>query len=296
MDHQWKIVILMDHREFLHSKNEFAPRAQAKINNHFKGKHPIDSINPTYCERCHVISGDYMFVARKFNQAGEVIDERVLDLVVERKSVDDLQGCLIKKSKTCAPLSFFEAQMYKLQQTPGINRIFLMEGDEDKHGENGISRVGNPGEWVLRRKRVKTMRNQIRGDEWKGVRLVCTEDKNHSVQYLVDRMAEFMKEGFDPTKLHLYRTMEEYKAIVNERMKDSTFLEYLRLRKMKGTGDVTAMKEIRNPDGPWDKDFISPACIARDKKYKSNLEDRAEYYVSNNIGKSIFTCSLVEYS
>lgn len=114
MDHQWKIVILMDHREFLHSKNEFAPRAQAKINNHFKGKHAIDSINPTYCERCHVISGDYMFVARKFNQAGEVTDERVLDLVVERKSVDDLQGCLIKKSKTCAPLSFFEAQMYKL--------------------------------------------------------------------------------------------------------------------------------------------------------------------------------------
>ena len=226
-----------------------------------------------------------MFVARKFDASGSQTDERVLDLVVERKSVDDLQGCLIKKSKTCAPLSFFEAQMFKLQQTPGNNRIFLMEGDEDKPGENGISQVGNPGEWVLRRKRVKTMRNQIRGDEWKGVKLVCTTDKNHSVQYLVDKMAEFMKEGFDPTRLHLYKTMEEYKQIVNERMKDATFLEYLRLRKMKGTGDVTAMKAIKNPDGPWNKDFISPACISRDRKYKSNLEDRADYYVSNNVGE-----------
>lgn len=226
-----------------------------------------------------------MFIARQFDDTGSIIDERVLDLVVERKSVDDLQGCLIKKSKTCAPLSFFEAQMYKLQQTPGNNRIFLMEGDEDKPGENGISQVGNPGEWVLRRKRVKTMRNQINGDEWKGVKLVCTTDKNHSVQYLVDRMAEFMKEGFDPTKLHLYHTMEQFKQIVNERMKEATFLEYLRLRSIKGTGDVTAMKAIRNPDGPWDKDFISPACISRDKKYKSNLEDRAVYYVSNNIGE-----------
>lgn len=233
-----------------------------------------------------------MFVARRFDIAGAVTDERVLDLVVERKSVDDLQNCLIKKSKTCAPLSFFEAQMYKLQQTPGVRRVFLMEGDEDsKNGDNGISTVGNPGEWVLRRKRVKTMRNQIRGEEWQGVQLVCTTDKNHSVQYLVDRMAEFMKErtggggdSFDPSRLHLYRTMDEYKQIVNERMRDATFLEYLRLRKIKGTGDVTAMKTIRNPELCWDKNFVSPACIARDRKYKSNLEDRAAYYMSNNVG------------
>lgn len=238
-----------------------------------------------------------MFVARLFDTSSStspplMLEERVLNLVVERKSVDDLQNCLIKKSKTYAPLSFFEAQMYKLQQTPDMRRVFLMEGDEDitnGGGDNGISKVGNEGEWVLRRKRVKTMRNQIRGEEWKGVELICTIDKNHSVQYLVDRMAEFMsghddKLFFDPKKLHRYRTMEEYKQIVNERMRDETFLEYLRLRKIKGTGDVTAMKTIRDPALSWNKEFISPACIARDRKYKSNLEDRATYYVSNNVG------------
>jgi len=238
-----------------------------------------------------------MFVARLFDISSSsspplMLEERVLNLVVERKSVDDLQNCLIKKSKTYAPLSFFEAQMYKLQQTPDVRRVFLMEGDEDitnGGGDNGISTVGNEGEWVLRRKRVKTMRNQIRGEEWKGVELICTIDKNHSVQYLVDRMAEFMSSDygdyyFDPKKLHRYRTMEEYKQIVNERMRDGTFLEYLRLRKIKGTGDVTAMKTIRDPTLSWNKEFISPACIARDRKYKSNLEDRATYYVSNNVG------------
>eukprot|EP00956_Cyclotella_meneghiniana_P030518 scaffold77036_cov36-Cyclotella_meneghiniana.AAC.1 len=291
---QWKIFLLMDHREFQNSKVNFAPRAKHKIDNHFRNRHPaIDAFYPEYCERTTLISGDYMFVARLFDTSSSpplMLEERVLNLVVERKSVDDLQNCLIKKSKTYAPLSFFEAQMYKLQQTPDVRRVFLMEGDEDitNGGDNGISKVGNEGEWVLRRKRVKTMRNQIRGEEWKGVELICTIDKNHSVQYLVDRMAEFMSSDyddyFDPKKLHRYRTMEEYKQIVNERMRDGTFLEYLRLRKIKGTGDVTAMKTIRDPTLSWNKEFISPACIARDRKYKSNLEDRASYYVSNNVG------------
>ena len=244
---QWKIFLLMDHREFQNSKVNFAPRAKHTIDNHFRNRHPaIDAFYPEYCERTTLISGDYMFVARLFDISSSsspplMLEERVLNLVVERKSVDDLQNCLIKKSKTYAPLSFFEAQMYKLQQTPNVRRVFLMEGDEDitnGGGDNGISKVGNEGEWVLRRKRVKTMRNQIRGEEWKGVELICTIDKNHSVQYLVDRMAEFMSSDygdnyFDPNKLHLYRTMEEYKQIVNERMRDGTFLEYLRLRKIK---------------------------------------------------------------
>jgi hypothetical protein len=69
----------------------------------------------------------------------------------------------------------------------------------------------------------------------------------------------------------MYRTMEEYKAIANERMKDATFQEYLRLRKIKGTGDVKAMKEILVPDGPWDKDFISPQRVLRGIKSTSQI-------------------------
>jgi ERCC4-type nuclease len=224
-----------------------------------------------------------MFVARLLDGSGALLDERVLDMVVERKSLDDLQSCLINKSKQYPPLSFFEAQMFKLQQTPGLNKVFLMEGDEDRPGD--ISVAGNPGEWVMRRKRVKTMRNQIGGNEWSGVKLVCTTDMNHSVQYLVDKMADFMAEGFDSSRLNLYRTMQEYKQVINDRMKDNTFVEYLRLRKIKGTGDVKAMKVIRDPNGPWDKEFQSPACTAKDKGYKSTLDDRAVYYESNNVGE-----------
>ena len=43
------------------------------------------------------------------------IIQRVIDLLVERKNVNDLCSCLISPSKSFPPLKFFEAQMYKLQ-------------------------------------------------------------------------------------------------------------------------------------------------------------------------------------
>ena len=45
MEQQWKIFLLMDHREFINSKNDFAPRAKVKIDRHFFGKHPLDQAN-----------------------------------------------------------------------------------------------------------------------------------------------------------------------------------------------------------------------------------------------------------
>lgn len=277
----WKLVLLMDNREFLNSKSDFHSIVKQRINSHFKGSSTIDVINDQYCESTYLVSGDYMFIARQIDPiTKKTLQERVLDIVIERKNVDDLQQCLIRKSKSYKPLSFFEAQMYKLQKSGITKKIFLMEGDEDKIGD--IYKLGDPGEFEKRRKRVKTMRNQILNGEWQGVEVECTRNKDHSVQYLIDQMT-ILKRQLDSANIPS-KTMEEHKIHVNAQMKNATFQEYLRLRLIKGTGDKKAMKAIMDPEANWDKNFISPACTSKSQEYKSNLDDRATYYVSPAVG------------
>jgi hypothetical protein len=120
------------------------------------------------------------------NATGEVIDERVLDMVIERKNVKDVCQCLISGSKSechplqarslvllrsskafphenCTstieykPLSFFEAQMYKLQHCGISKKLFLMEGDED-NTKNIFAGAKSNMEKERRLKRVKTLR------------------------------------------------------------------------------------------------------------------------------------------
>ena len=69
-----------------------------------------------------------MFVARLISKTDNetILDERVLDLIVERKDVNDLCSCLIQPSKSHPPLQFFEAQMYKLQHCGLENKVFLL--------------------------------------------------------------------------------------------------------------------------------------------------------------------------
>jgi len=144
----WAIVLLMDHREF-GCANNFLQTVEKKINNHFGGK---------YSEITTLVSGDYMFVARLISKTtGEVLDERVLDMVIERKNVLDVCNCLISNSKKYKPLSFFEAQMYKLQHCGIGKKLFLMEGDEDRI-RNFFVGAKSEMEKAKRLKRVKTIR------------------------------------------------------------------------------------------------------------------------------------------
>ncbi len=144
----WKIVLLMDHREF-GCANNFLQTVQKKINSQFGGP---------YSEITTLPSADYMFVARFIsNTTGEVLDERLLDLVIERKNVQDVCKCLISDSKKYKPLSFFEAQMYKLQHCGISNKLFLMEGDEDRT-RNFFVGAKSEIEKAKRLKRVKTIR------------------------------------------------------------------------------------------------------------------------------------------
>ena len=171
---KWRIVLLMDHREF-GCANNFLSTVEKKINN--GGNHAEITTLP---------SADYMFVARLISDStGEVMDERVLDMVIERKNVQDACQCLIADSKSeyllsqlivsfcCVqlqfsqpiytstiefkPLSFFEAQMYKLQHCGVSKKLFLMEGDEDK-AKNIFAGAKSNMEKERRLKRVKTLR------------------------------------------------------------------------------------------------------------------------------------------
>ena len=91
---KWKVMLLMDFREFSDKsgKTDFLKVVENKVNRHFGGVH---------CEKLHLPSADYLYVARLISNAtGEVIDERVLDLIIERKDVNDLQACLTLPSKS----------------------------------------------------------------------------------------------------------------------------------------------------------------------------------------------------
>lgn len=91
---KWKVMLLMDFREFSDKsgKTDFLQVVENKVNRHFGDVH---------CEKLHLPSADYIYVARLISNAtGEVIDERVFDLIIERKDLNDLQNCLTIPSKS----------------------------------------------------------------------------------------------------------------------------------------------------------------------------------------------------
>ncbi|EJK50298.1 hypothetical protein THAOC_30748, partial [Thalassiosira oceanica] len=235
---------------------------------------------------------DYMFVARLISKADNetILDERVLDLIVERKDVNDLCSCLILPSKSHPPLQFFEAQMYKLQHCGLENKVFLLEGDEDNvgkftrytsssnpHAKGGKNYgVASKDEQSKRLKRVKTLRMRIAAGEFKGVSIVNTLNRDESVKWLIHKM-EGLRASFDPNNLPT-RTKEAFDTYVKSRMKAPTFQEYLRLMSKDKIGDKKAMRIILDPALNWDKNFISPREAQSAKTTLSTLEDRATYW------------------
>ena len=262
----WHIVLLMDHREF-GCANNFLQTVEKKINKHFGGDIPSAEITT-------LASADYLFVARLISNdtKKKVLDERVLDMVIERKNVADACSCLIAQSKKYKPLSFFEAQMYKLQTCDISKKIFLMEGDEDKT-KSLLTGAKTQSEKERRIKRVKSLRLQLANDEFDGVTLVCTRNRYDTVKFLIHQLETFRNE-FDllqpPTK-----TRDELKNYINDQMSSPTFVEYLRLRSIPGIGDVKAMKVIMDSNLDWDKSFMSPSSS---KESKSTLEDKATFW------------------
>ena len=229
----WQIVLLMDHREF-GCANNFLQTVETKINEHFGCK---------YSEITTLPSADYLYVARLISNddttGNKILDERVLDMVIERKNVSDACSCLIATSKKYKPLSFFEAQMYKLQNCGVSHKLFLMEGDE--HATKSFFRgAKTQSEKERRLKRVKSLRLQLEQGEFEGVTLLCTRNKYDTIKFLIYQLEQFQK-TFNPRRPPT-KTREQLKDYINAQMKTPTFLEYLRLRSIPGIGDVKAMK------------------------------------------------------
>ena len=114
-----------------------------------------------------------------------------------------------------------------------------MEGDEEKlptvfYGANSHMEKQN------RMKRIKTMRLMLERGEYAGVNLRCTRNRGETIDLLIGHLEELQK-SFDPRRPPV-KTMKQLKAEIGARMKDRTFLEYLRLRRMPGIGVVKAMK------------------------------------------------------
>jgi len=272
----WHIVLLMDHREF-GCANNFLQTVEKKINEHFGGG-DIPSAEITT-----LASADYLFVARLISNGTKkkVLDERVLDMVIERKNVADACSCLIAQSKKYKPLSFFEAQMYKLQTCGISKKIFLMEGDEDKT-KSLLTGAKTKNEKERRLKRIKSLRLQLANDEFDGVTLVCTRNRYDTVKLLIHQLETFRDE-FDPTNPPT-KTRDELKNYINEQMSSPTFVEYLRLRSIPGIGDVKAMKVIMDPSLDWDKSFMSPSSS---KESKSTLEDKATFWKATSTSTNV---------
>jgi hypothetical protein len=85
-----------------------------------------------------------------------------------------------------------------------------------------------------------TSRKQIENGEFPGVEVFCTRNKLDTIKFLIRQLESFQK-SFNP-KRPPTKTMEQLKVHINEQMKNPTFLEYLRLRKQPGIGDIKAMK------------------------------------------------------
>ena len=68
----------------------------------------------------------------------------------------------------------------------------------DKHG-NRYRKFGTASreEQLKRLKRVKTIRSQMMRGEFKGVRIVCTKDREDTVLWLTQQL-ELIRNSFDP--------------------------------------------------------------------------------------------------
>jgi len=270
-EHEYRVMMLMDHREFGQRTREvrnYLHEVESRINRRFNG---------TYCEILSLKAADYMFAARKISRStGQVVEERLFDLIIERKDVGDLASCLINKSKDFKPLSFFEAQMHKLVHCGIDRKIFLVEGDEDTF--QWRTEGGGPAsedEKRKRRLRIKTTRLLVEHGRFRGVELVCTKFKDRTIQFLIYQM-ELLQNSFDPKDFAGMKTMQQFTDHIKEKMNDPTYRKYLALRNQHGVGDKKAMKVIRDPNENWDKSFVSPS--EKNEDIKSTMEDRATYW------------------
>jgi len=125
---KWKVVLLMDHREFgltNPTKMNYLQSVQSKINIKF---------GTGSAEIVALPSADYLFVARLISHDnGQVIDERVFDMIIERKDVNDLaQGLIIDSKSEFICCLLFNAHMICISFIFTTNYITFIIANEQR--------------------------------------------------------------------------------------------------------------------------------------------------------------------
>ena len=274
---RWKVVLCMDFQE--HNGTRKKEAIMEQINGHFRGTNPVDHVYGTYCEIGNSVAGtqklpvgDYMFVARKVNSTGKVLEEKVLNVLIERKSTENVMVSIQKESRRHRPLKEIEVQLRQMQYCGIDHRIFLLEGDEDRSGLD-----------TQQRKAVKTFRMYLNTGEFGGVQeLVCTETHEDTVAYLIE-MLQLMTSRFarDPhNSVSPASSFGNVKEAVKRAMHDRSFLEYKEQRAKPGIGDKRAVQELRKRGY---HDFVSP-CIRRNTKADYPNERARMYFRRRRIG------------
>ncbi|EJK50302.1 hypothetical protein THAOC_30752 [Thalassiosira oceanica] len=157
-----------------------------------------------------------------------------------------------------------------LQGDENDRRQFNMRASETKIDKSGnrYRKFGTASreEQIRRLKRVKTIRNQMICGEFKGVRIVCTKDRDDTVLWLIQQF-ELIRKSFDPAHPP-WRVKSEFddyvKALLSQaQMKDDTI--------------------IKDPCLKWDKTFISPReAQSIDTSVHSKLGDKPIFWNPDN--------------
>lgn len=246
----WHIVLLVDSNERSHPRVKTMPRGEIvhHINQAYRSL--SDGDNRFHCETRHLMAGDYMWIARK-----EGFEDRVLDCIIERKTLHDLVSSMSSKSTSCAPLKRMHVQMKKMESTTLKTKIFLLEkSDKD---------AASLARFTQRSLLCKAMNlaADIQNGNCPGFFYKETTCVNDTVRFLLDqhevmrkrvqqaytRAVANPKEGIsvDEQMVQLspfasIGTLQKVNQSICKGLNDATFQYYLDLRRIPRLGDAKA--------------------------------------------------------
>jgi ERCC4-type nuclease len=219
----WEVVLLVDHHERNNAQVMRRDELVARVNEAFHTQH--QHRQHAHCEVGSARSqslpaGDYMWVARRGDE------ERVLDCLVERKTMFDLGRCICNASKTYKPLTEMEVQMVKLRNCGIRNKIFLVENDPNpdtaKQGAHTFA------------KDLET----LYPDE--GFTLERSSSIHKSIEFLI-RQHRHMLSGRPRFAREVSNTCLKIEKLVDKAFKNPYMWYYLELRQVDRVGDAKAM-------------------------------------------------------
>ena len=242
---EWNVVLLVDSNERVNPHSKIMPREELVylINDAFGG---ATTSGKVHCETRHLHAGDYLWIARKQGWG-----ERVLDCIIERKTLHDLVGSVTNPSRSCAPLKRMHVQMKKLESTTLSNKIFLLEN----HSPGTVAKFVPQGTLASAWKFAA----QVRKGEYAGFTFKETKSVIGTARFLQDQHAILIKQveeahsqalasqemglSVDEKMMKLppfarIGTLQNMNDCIKRSLNDPSFLYYLELRRVPNLGET----------------------------------------------------------